>query len=416
MTEYSIKGAKARKTELILFLELLILCTNVKGGEQIVKVRKMVFASTMAFMLAFSSFLVLPAFAVSFEDTLGIEGESSVYKLVSLGVMSNPGNEFNPSANLSGTEFANMAKAVGITDASAGKTVTYAQLAKVIANGLGLKSAWTNRAIDHLYFLERKGVLDIDTDLDANVTRQAAAVAFDRYITLKGTFATKTGVVVTNSEGNITLTTDSGTANYPVSKDASAFVSGQYQGVDTIQQGSPVEVTLNKQGQIAFIISEYLDAEEGPLVLEGGKMKIGESFVKDVNLNAYFAPLPNKPNDVFTFATFSDYMKKGVAFGGQAFFTSEGEISLVYAHAAKVSGATIVLSNAGVRTDLEGLSLLFELSDEVIVKIDEAESSIDDLKAYLTKRDASYTATVEADAFGSAVGIEVTTTVEEKKD
>ncbi len=379
------------------------------------KVGKVIFTSTMAFMLAFSSFLVLPAFAVSFEDTVGIEGEASVYKLVSLGVMSNLGEEFNPSANLSGTELANMAKAVGLTGVSAGKTVTYAQLAKVLANGLGLKPAWTNRAIDHLYYLDRKGVLDIDTDLDANVTREEAAVAFDRYITLKGTFATTTGVVVMSSEDKVTIITDSGTANYHYAKDVSAFVSGQKQDMDSIQQGSPVEVTFNKQGQIAFVTSEYLDAEEGSLVLEAGKMKIRDTIVKDVNLNAYFAPLPNTPNREFTFATFSDYMKKGITFGGQVFFTSEDEISLVYAYAAKISGATVVLSSAGVRVDVEGLSLLFELSDEVVVNIDGAESSIDDFKTYRAKG-VEYTATVETNAFGAVVGIDVTTKVEEKKD
>lgn len=361
----------------------------------------------MAFMLAFSSFLVVPAFALEFSDTVGIEEEASVYKMVSLGVMSNPGDEFNPSGNLTGAEFTYMAKALGLSGATNGKTVTYAQLAKVLASGLGLKASWTNRAIDHLYFLERKGVLSIDTDLDALVTREGAAAAFDRFVTLKGSYKTFSGVVSNNIETHLIIITDSGAAAYPVSKTASAFISGQNTGIDAVQQGSPVHVTLNKQGQVAFVESEYLDAEEGTLVLDAGKMKIN-NIVKDVNLNAYFAPLPNTPNKAFTFATFNDYAKKGITFGGQAFFTSEGEISLVYAYAAKISGAKVGFTATGVMVDVEGLSLPFNLSEEAVVKIDGAESTIDGFKAYKTKG-AKYTATVTTDSFGTVTGIEATT-------
>jgi len=372
------------------------------------KMRKLLVTGALSLSLAFSSF-VLPAYAVSFEDTVGIGSEMAIAKLVSLGLLPNPGENFNPDQAISRADFANLAKQLTGADASkGGKTVTYAELSKVLANGLGLKAAWTNRPIDYLFYLERKGVLDIDTDLDATVTRADAADAFDKYLTLKGTFTTISGVVAGASDTGLSITSESGTKAYPFAKDVSAFIGGQSTDLSSVQQGVPVEVVLNKNGQIAFVSGVFLDAEEGTLVLSEGKLKIADKFVKDININAYISPLPSQPSEPFTFAQFAEYQNKGISFSGQAFFTDQDEVTLIYPYISSIEGASVTFSAPGVVADFgEGFSLGFNLGAEVKVTIDGADSNIDNYKAY-QKAGTKHSATLGLNANGEVVSIVVT--------
>lgn len=368
------------------------------------KMRKLLVTGALSLSLAFSSF-VLPAYAVSFEDTVGIGSEMAIAKLVSLGLLPNPGENFNPEQAISRADFANLAKQLTGADVSkGGKTVTYAELSKVLANGLGLKASWTNRPIDYLFYLERKGVLDIDTDLDATVTRADAAEAFNNFLSLKGTFKTVTGVVAAASETGLTLITNSGRETYAFAKDVSAFMSEQNVDRSQVQQGTPVNITLNKNGQIAFIDGELITAEEGPFTLDAGKIN-----GKEVNLNAYFASLPSTPDVPFTFKTFSDYQNHGVTFNGQIYYDGQDIISLVYPYISKVEGVTVSFTETGVVADLgDGFTLTLNFAEEVKVSIDGADSNVDGFKAY-KKAGNKYTATLELNENEEIVSVAVTT-------
>lgn len=372
------------------------------------KMRKLLVTGALSLSLAFSSF-VFPAYAVSFEDTVGIGSEMAIAKIVSLGLLPSPGNNFNPEQPISRADFANLTKQLTGADVSKGsKTVTYAELSKVLANGLGLKSSWTNRPIDYLYYLDRKGVLDIDTDLDAVVTREAAAVAFDKYLSLKNSFKTVSGVVVGVSSTGISVNTDDGRIAYPFAKNISPFINEQIVDPTTITLGTPVDLTLNKQGQIAFLSGKLLDAEEGSLKLEAGKLKIRDTITKDLNFNVYLAPLPSKPNKSFTLAEFGQYQNKGISFAGTAFFADNDEVTIIYPYIAKINGATISFTTTGIVAELgEGFNLAFELSDELKVKIDETDSDLEGLKAY-KRAGHVYKATIELNSNEVITSISVT--------
>jgi hypothetical protein len=408
--------------------------------------RKFLVAGALSCSLAISGLAVTnqPAYAVEFSDTMGFSTETSINKLVSLGVMRNPGANFNPDAPLSRGELAFMVNQVmnlsvgkkvafkdlpsknalyvptlklvnnGYLTTAKGsvkpsKGVTYAEMSKVLSHGLGLKKTWTNRPIDFLFYLVRKDVLDIDTDLDAVVTREEAAVAFDKYITQKGLFTTVNGIVVEATAKTVTVNTGSEYKKVSYATNASVFVSGQGATTEDIVVGSPANVVLNKKGTVAFVAGELLDAEEGALSLSNAKwsIKLSETstLVKDLNLDAYVAALPNRPTGEFSIKELDTYIKAphSIQFGAQVFFTNADEVTAIYPWISKATNKDITVSGKTVSVKLTATLI------EPFNVLDDAKITLDGKDAKLADLTGALTATVEADKFGNATSITATT-------
>lgn len=371
------------------------------------KMRKLLVTGALSLSLAFSSFL-FPVYATSLSDTVGLSSEAAINKLVSLGVFPNTGENFNPEQTLKRADFAYIVKAV-IGDAQSAEVakgkgdVKFSELAKVLSRGLGLKSTWTDRPIDFLYYLDRKGVLDIDTDLDAVVTREDAAIAFDKYITLKNKFKSDAGVITQLNEDSIVLDNGIGTTSYKFAKNVSVFVSGQGVETQSLSVAMPVNLIFNPKGEIAFIEGNLLDAEEGTIAFKDGKLLINDKIVKDINPNAIFVPLPTSPNDTFTAALFMQYAAAGAQFIGQVLFPDTNDVTLATLYIAKAENKSLTFQ--GNKIEIEFTKVLkqsFEISPEVKVTLDEKEVKLEELKS-LDK--SKYTATIEANANGEIVSI-----------
>lgn len=400
--------------------------------------RKFLVAGALSCSLAFTGVAATsPALAVEFSDTMGFSTETSINKLVSLGVMRFPGENFNPDAALTRAELAYMVNQVislgvgkkttfkdlpaknslytptlklvnnGYLTTSKGyvkpsKGVTYAELSKVLSHGLGLKKTWTNRPVDFLFYLVKKEVLDIDTDLDAVVTREEAAVAFDKFITLKGTFNTLNGVVVKVSDKGFSLNTGSEIRNLAFAPNVSAFVSGQAVTKADVQIGSPATVVLNKKGTVAYYGGELLDAEDTTIKLSNAKWTIGTA-VKEVVLDAFVAPLPNRATGEFSIKEIDTYSKSGVSFSGQVFFTANDEVTALYPYIAKVEGKAVTVTGKKVKVAISStISETFELADDVKVTLDGKDATLADVTAGIT-------ATIEANSAGLVTTIVLTT-------
>ena len=409
--------------------------------------RKLLVAGALSCSLALSSGLVVTnqAYAVSFSDTQGNGSEASINKLVSLGVFRNPGENFNPDVKLSRTEFAYMANQVvslsagkkltfndvtaknayytnflkmvnnGYLSTSKGnlnvnKGVTYTELAKFLAQNLGLKSSWTNRPIDYLFYLVRKDVLDIDTNLDAIVTREDAAAAFDKFITLKNTFESASGIVAAVTDKGITLNTGNENMDLTKASNISVFVGGQATEAADIQVGSPAKVFLNKKGQVAYYGGEFLDAEDGPIILNSPNWTIGAAgLTKNVNLDAFIASLPTSPTNPLTITDVTNYQKADVEFAGQAFFTNTDDVTALYPYIAQTKK-----DKDGKRIEkaitVSGTNVTVAFSDAVKATFNAADAvvKLNDKAATLADLTGAVTATFTADKFGNMTTITAT--------
>jgi hypothetical protein len=406
--------------------------------------RKVLAAGALSCSLVFSGVAVSShAFAVEFSDTSGMSTETSINKLVSLGVMKYPGENFNPDGALTRSEFAYMVnkvmtlssgKKVGFKDLSfknsnytnvlklvnngylsaskgyvkSGKGVTYAEMSKVLAQGLGLKKTWTNRSVDYLFYLVKKDVLDIDTDLDAVVTREEAAVAFDKFITQNETFTIVKGIVM--STNKFTINNGAEYRTYKFANNASVFVDDQAMALDDVQVGSPVTLYLNKKGQVAYYAGEFLDAETGPIVLKSPNIVIGtKALTKSFNLDAFVAALPNNPSQFFSIKQIDIYSKAGVNFEGQAYFTNADEVTAVYPYIASAEDMPITVNGSKVTVGISGdVTETFNTFPDVSVTLDGKEATLADLKG---DEKTSFTASFEADKTGYITSITATKVV-----
>jgi hypothetical protein len=403
-------------------------------------VRKTIVTCVLSFSLAFSSFSVINVHAVEFTDTIGINSEASINKLVSLGVFNDPGDFFDPEGELTREEFAlisgriikfnGKSNSIAFSDLSSqnvahtaavnmvnngylklnGKSfepdngVTYSEFARVLAHGLGLKKAWTDRPIDFLYYLERKGVLSIDTDLDEVVTREEAAVAVDRYITLKGLYQSGSGIVVAANEEGFVVNNGVENVEYFFASNVSVFVSGQGATPLDVQVGSPVQLTLNSKGTVAYVAGEILDAETGTIRLDNTKWTIKGNLVKELNIDAFVASLPNDSKRAFTLKMYDDYQRAGALFEAQVFFTDKDEVTALYPYIAKAENKEIKLPKNQLIKDITvvftgTLSQKFKLSEDVTITVNDKEGSLAGLRA-LQVAGEKITATIEANEAG----------------
>ncbi|TJY44164.1 hypothetical protein E5161_01860 [Cohnella pontilimi] len=414
------------------------------------RLRKMAIACTLSAALTLGSSSV---FAASLDDTAGLPGEVSMNKLVSLHVLPASGTSYNPDAALTRGDFVyaltqvlklNAPKSVKIKDVSSNskdyasvakvigngllkldakgnfnskKAVTYAEFSRALAAGLGLKLSWSDRPIDYLFYLERKGVLDIDTDLDAVVTRGAAAVAIDQVITLKGTFKSDSGVVV-ELKGDDAVVLNNGRENvtYKLDKDASLFLSGQSDDLSSFGPGTAVQVLLNAKGEISFLSGHSLLLEEGSIVYKSGKVSIN-STLRNIDLRAVVNPLPNDPNGTFTLKGFGNYSGAGVTFAGGAYVNNQNdEVTLLDLRVAKAEEKPFTVGFNGLTLDFSDdalANLSFKVADDVKITLKAASATDKDQKLTLTELTAlqtgnTLTGTVEINSDGFVTSIVAT--------
>jgi hypothetical protein len=409
--------------------------------------RKFIVTGALATTLTFSS---ISALAVSFDDVSS--NEASITKLVSLGVVVNNGANFNPEKGLTRQEFAEISsrimtlsapktvkisdvknnaavtKAVGagiLTVNSKGQfkpknAITYSDLARGLAYGLGFKKSWSNRPIDHLYFLERKGVLSIDTDLDAVVTREEAAVAVDNFMTVSDSY-TKASGIVDRVNGNVLIVkTDSGSASYKINSKASLFMDEQAASQGNLAKGTDVNFILNKKGEVAYLTGSGLEVFDGNIGYAGGNLTFNGA-AKNYKLNAVVVALPNNPAVPFTYTEFSNYASKaGVSFGGTLYSnTATDEITMLEAYVSKVANRVFTVSNAKVTYDFADVALkaqTFTMSEEAtytLLEGEKGETKTTKTLAELTALQASgkvLKGTLVAGADGLGLSLEFTAT------
>jgi len=379
------------------------------------KLRKWVVTGVMSAALTMSSGSV---FAASIQDTAGLDSEMSINKLVSLGVIAIKNGSFQPDVALTRTEFASILnkvvslsqpKAITIKDVNtkngensdiakavnsgllklngkgefnANGSVTYADFSRALAVGLGLKSSWTDRPIDYLFYLDRKGVLSIDTDLDAVVTREGAAVALDKFVELKNTFKSNKGVIAQVTDAGVSLNTSSGKVFYKFASGVSVFIDDQGDNTSSLSVGSAAEVELNKKGELAFISTIGKELEEGVLAYKDGKLNVS-SKVKNFDLNAVFAPLPNNPSKDFTLDNYGKYSIAGVQFSGQAYINYRtDEVVMMTPYVSQISGRAFTVSGSKVTLDFseDALSnLTFAMGEGAKATLDGKDITLSDL-------------------------------------
>ncbi|MHC0038281.1 S-layer homology domain-containing protein [Pseudoneobacillus sp. C159] len=347
--------------------------------------RKFIVTGAIATTLTFTS---ISAMAVSFDDVSS--NEASISKLVSLGIVVNNAASFNPDKGLSRQEFAEIAsrimtlkgtKSIKITDVknnaavnnavNAGiltvntkgqfkpkNAVTYTDLARTLAYGLGFKSSWSNRPVDHFYFLERKGVLTIDTDLDAIVTREEAVVAIDKFLQAKDFYKTMTGVVNQINGNTIQISTGSGLSSYKFNSKASIYLDEQNGSLEGIAKGTKIHLTLNKKGEVAYAEGNSLDMLDGNLNYINGNLTLN-GVPKNWLLNGLVTSLPNSPDVPLTFTEFSNYAAKaGVSFaGGMYSDTVTDEITILEPYIAKISNRVVKIQNNKAVFDFSDVAL-----------------------------------------------------------
>ncbi|MDB4866394.1 MAG: hypothetical protein JWR03_727 [Cohnella sp.] len=410
------------------------------------RLRKLAIASTLSIAVAFGGTTVM---ASSLEDTVGVPGEISMNKLVSLHVLPASGSHYNPDGALTRGDFvyalssvmnlpapknvkikdvstksgnyASVAKVIGngllMLDGkgnfNAKKEVTYAELSRALASGLGLKLSWTDRPIDYLFYLDRKGVLGIDTDLDAVVSRAAAAVAIDQFVTLKGVFKSDSGVIAELKPGAIVLNDGADNVTYQFAGDSSLFLSGQSEDMTSFGVGTPVQVLLNGKGEISFMSGNSLSLEEGAIVYSDGKVKINDTM-RNIDLKAVVQPLPTNPTEHFTFTNFGSYSNAGVTFGGGAYVNNKNdEVTMLDLHFAKVDGKPFTVSGTDLTFDFSGDALsnqTFKVADDVKIALKAKDATdkdktmtLDELKTLQAGNDVTGTVEINSDGLVTSI-------------
>ncbi|MBE4907157.1 S-layer homology domain-containing protein [Bacillus luteolus] len=378
------------------------------------RIKKVAITSALVTSLAFSSYSAVHA--ASFDDVTGFASEQSITKLVSLGIMRNNTTIFNPSDSVKRSEFSAVINrvvsqgnpnVVKVTDLDVtngknnaalkmlnlgvfklnkngqfrpGKMVTYFELSKALALGLGFKASWTKDPVDYLYFLDRKGVLDIDTDLDAEITREDLAVAIDKYLKVKDFYNNVSGVVVEVRDTHITIKNELGEETYNFHSNASLFLDDQASEASSLGLGTVVTLTLNNNNEVAYAEGIGLDQFEGTLTYDAGKIKVDTKSL-NVNLNAYVTPLPNNPEGDFSFTILSNYMKNGVQFFGTVLTSvANDEVTVITASVSKVDKKPFKVTGSNVEVDFSGNALpnqTFTVDDSVKVSVTEGETKKD---------------------------------------
>jgi hypothetical protein len=423
-------------------LTVPLLLTTYLEEDANLNIRKFAVVGALSLSLTVGS---ASAFAASLEDTIGLSGEESINKLVALQIFMKTGSEFGPEAPLTRGELAYMltqsleldapknvpaildvktkgganarvAKAVanGYISLNGGKfhatnRVTYATLSRALAVGLGFKLSWSNRPIDHLYFLERKGVLSIDTDLDAVVTREAAAVAFDKFLAAAGAFDTDSGVISEVTDTAVVINNGSEYAEYKLSENAALFINGQSEELSTFGAGTKVHIALNDNMEIAYMSGGILGLAEGTISYTDGQVKVNDTL-RNIDLNAIVDSLPNAMEQNFTFTTFGMYSSAGVTFGGGA-FVNEGadEVTKLSLFMKTIEGKSFSVKGNSITVDFSGDALdnqTFVLADDVKITLEtDADNLLTPAELQKLQINNTLSGKIEADSTGAVTAI-----------
>lgn len=409
-------------------------------------IRKLAVVGALSMSLTVGS---ASAFAASLEDTVGLAGEESINKLVALSVFSSM-NTFQPEEALTRGELANILNKVVTlkTPATAPKIadvvtanganakianvvgngyislqngkfnsnagVTYGELSKALAYGLGFKASWSDRQVDTFYYLERKGVLSIDTDLDAVVTRESAAVILDAFLTAKGYYTSDKGVVSALTDDSIVINNGSENATYKIAGNAALFVNGQAADLPSFGPGTAVLVALNADGEVAYMNGGILGLIEGTISLADGQVRISIEDVpdtlKNADLNAFVTPLPNDPEGEFTLTSFGFYSTAGVTFSGGAYINEPtDEVTMLRVYMSSVEGKAFTVSDSKLTLDFSGDALAnqtFEVAADASITLESDESkklTLADLAALQKDNDVTVTVTIDNSGIVTAI-------------
>ncbi|NIK76985.1 hypothetical protein FHS15_002110 [Paenibacillus castaneae] len=404
-------------------------------------IRKLAVVSALCMSLTIGS---SSAFAASFSDTQGITGEESIHKLAALGVFSST-EKFRPEQSLTRGDLSYLlvnvlslkapAKAPKITDVpttnsayeriskvvgngyislkngkfNANQGVTYGELSIALAYGLGFKAAWSDRQIDTFYFLERKGILSIDTNLDAIVTREDVAIVLDKFLEAKSYYKTDTGVVSELTGDGIVINNGSENAAYKIAGNAALFINGEESAVTMFGAGTAVQVIFNNKGEIAYMNGDILGLLMGSISLNDGKVKIG-SAIKNIDLNAYVTPLPNDPDNSFSFTNFGFYSAAGVSFGGSAYINeAKDEVTMLSVYVSKTEEKPFTIDGSTLTVDFSDDGLddqSFQIAENAKIVLEtqaDKALTIKELAAYQASNILSGTVDMNEEGFVTAI-------------
>lgn len=413
-------------------------------------IRKVLLVSALSMSLVIGS---SSAFAASYADTQGITGEESIDKLAALGVFSATKN-FRPEDSLTRDEFSYLlvhllqinapAKAPKISDIptasgaysriskvvgngyitlnngkfNAKQGVTYGELAKALAYGLGFKASWSDRQIDTFYYLERKGLLSIDTNLDAVVSREDAAIVLNKFLEAKSYYKTDNGVVsALTDDGGIVINNGSENKSYKFASNAALYINGEAAEITRFGAGTAVQVVLNDKGTVAYMNGGILGLLSGSISLSDGKVLIGKD-IKNIDLNNVASPLPNNLESPFSFTQFGHYSTAGVSFQGSAYI-NEGtdEVTMLSVYISKTEGKPFTITGSVLTVDFSGDGLdnqSFEIAQDAVIKL-ESEADKTTTAAALSALQASNILSGTLEMNNSGIITAITAKVEAKK-
>jgi len=402
------------------------------------KLRKLITVGVLSLSLIVGS---TSAFAASIDDTLGLDSEVAINKLVALNVFAKA-DSFRPEAPLTRSDLSYLlvrvlplktpAKQPQIADVATAnganshiakvvgngylmlqngkfnpkKGVTFGELSKALAYGLGFKASWSTRPIDAFFYLERKGVLSINTDLDAVVTREDAAVVLDKFLDVKGSYIKDAGVVSAILENSLIINNGSEYAEYALAPHAALFINGQSEELSTFGPGTAVNVILNAKGELAYVEGSILGMVSGTITMSSGKVKINDAL-KNADLNAVVDALPNDPEGTFTLTTFGKYAAAGVTFAGNAFI-NEGndEVTMLDVYMSKAEDRAFSAAGTTITLDFSEDAIAnqsFEIAEDAKILLVDKEITLSELVKLQTTNTLS--GTVEMDESGVVTSI-----------
>jgi hypothetical protein len=266
-------------------------------------------------------------------------------------------------------------------------------------------------------------VLDIDTDLDAVVTKENAAAAIDKYITLKHLFTAEHGVINFLTEDGVVINNGRDTENYVLAKNASMFVDGSSVLKTSLGSGTAVDVLLNAKGEIAYIAGSSLMLQQGATSYADGKVT-ANAITYNVDLNVVVGPLPNQLDNNFTFDNFARYTGAGTSFMGNTYInTKTDEITKLNLYISKIADRTVKVTGTNITADYSDVALdnqTFAASADIVVTLQSSKEGEKGKVVTLAEIEAlqnenTLAGTLEINSIGEITAITVKATVKEKQ-
>lgn len=418
------------------------------------KIQKLIISGALITALTVSG---TSAFAQSANDIDGSANEMAISKIVSIGYVSLDKGKYNPEKTMTRSDFAVLAtKALKLSSkkkktvkdfkgAAATKTalstvaghnllsisskgaikpsqaITYKELVKTLAVGLGFKTSWSSKHVDYLFYLDRMGVVDISVNLDAKPTKGEVAEAFDNYLTLKSSYKVANGIVSAFTPTTLTIKSVNGDKTYKLDKDVAAFKDESSTDVGSYGKGTAVSAVLNSKNEIGFISAYSVDLLDGVFTYGDFKLGVGLDANKKplktlaINPDVVVERLPSNPKADFTLTELAGYSNADVTFNGGAYYNvSNDEITYIQPFIEKVEAPVVLKAGNVIEADFSGvalanLNLSIDEEFKVFVKANaedkEPKESTLEAFAAVAVKDAGTTATLELSKSGTITAI-----------